>query len=61
MHLVRAAALRAKVSGDNKKEMISRLQLQKETIKHLQERNAQEVFVIDAQKTKAQEDKDAFM
>jgi hypothetical protein len=61
VHLVRAAALRAKVSGDNKKEMISRLQLQKETIKHLQERNAQEVFVIDAQKTKAQEDKDAFM
>jgi len=37
------------------------LQLQKETIKHLQERNAQEVFVIDAPKTKAQEDKDAFM
>lgn len=61
VHLVRAAALRTKVSSDNKKELISRLQLQKETIKHLQERNAQEVFVIDAPKTKAQEDKDAFM
>jgi hypothetical protein len=35
VHLVRAAALRTKVSSDNKKELISRLQLQKETIMHL--------------------------
>jgi hypothetical protein len=37
------------------------LELQKETIRHLQEKNAQEVFVLDATKTKQQEDKDAFM
>jgi len=61
IHLVRAAALRAKTQADVKKEQISRLELQKETLKHLQERNAQEVFVLDAPKTRGQEERGAFM
>lgn len=37
------------------------MELQKETLKHLQERNAQDVFVLDAPKTRGQEERGAFM
>ena len=40
IHLLRAAAVRAKMNSDKKQEEISKLQLQKETLRHFSEKNA---------------------
>lgn len=58
IQLVQAAAFRAKLNSEEKMNRITKLELQKETLKHMQEQNSLDVFCVDASKTRAQEEKD---
>jgi hypothetical protein len=51
--LVQAAAARVKISNEIKNEQLSRLELQKETLKHMQEKNAYQIIVVDGPRTRA--------
>ena len=57
--LVQAAAARVKISNEIKNEQLSRLELQKETVKHMQEKHAQQIIVVDGPRTRAQEENDS--
>ena len=51
--LVQAAAARVKISNEINNEQLSRLELQKETLKHMQEKNASAIIVVDGPRTRA--------
>lgn len=51
--LVQAAAARVKISNEIKNEQLSRLELQKETLKHMQVKNASAIIVVDGPRTRA--------